>query len=538
MKILSQRSCALLFLILAIAVGIVHGLETGVFALFALSSAFAFLIKPNPYACRSFEIDSQNTGDALATMDPDGVRELWQQGCDIFEQTADFWTPMEGGRNALIETVTDTSKGAGQRIWFTTRSGFHDEPHMGEELFLEKEDFEERLIKSDSLAVDFIRHATRSTERMEEVMGMRGEIRSHDNEDLGDWMGRYKSEAMFMTCLHKVPAANIVYAGGKSFDTLTSADTLSWDEIQSLGVQQQRLGGLPAMVGSLNNGEPIWRNVFVGTVDGLQGLKQDPDYKALLKDTNVMANAKMIFSGEFSDVDGHIIKPFRPIDHDGEGAIGSPLNPKAVLGVAITAGTGAIDITGGGNPTSAAKTKKHYFKYFRGHDYRFSYNDTLDASEGPHYLIVVNPPNAETDPNKWGFYEYTTGNNGNKITITKRLGLNGGGNRHPEVGGVTWDSDVNTDVHPEGALILQANSLGTVPGASIMLGRRALRRGYGKHRNKRTQETHNGDFVTDRYITTVIGQGPRKDRQLRVPGVFVLYHAIPYAGVPLPNTAG
>ena len=484
----------------------------------------------------AFEIDSQNTGDALAAMDPDGVREIWQEGCDIFEQTGDFWTPLEGGKNAIVETVTDTSKGVGQKISFTTRSGFHDEPHMGEELFLEKEDFEERLIDTNSLTVDFIRHATRSTERMEEVMGMRNEIRNHDNEDLGDWMGRWKSEAMFMTCLHKVDSTNIVYAGGKTFDTLTTDDVVNWDEIVALGAQMERLGGLPAMMGKTVNGNPLFRNLFVGTGDALLGLEADADFKSAITNTVNEANAKMLFDGGYTDVRGHVIKKYQPIDHDGEGAIGSPLNPKATLGVAITAGTAAFDILGGGNATSAAKTKKLYFKHFPGHAYRFSYNDTLTPGTADRYVIIINPPNAETDPNKWGLYKYTTGNNGNKITITARLGATGGGVRAPVVGGVTWNSTKNTDVHPIGALILPVNQKATVFGKSIMLGRRALRRGYGKFRNKRSQETHNGDFVLDRFISTVIGQAPRKDRLGRVPGVYVLVHAIPYAGIPVPDT--
>lgn len=527
---------ALLCVALAVAVGAIHGPAFGFAAIVMLSSSFAFLSKVNPYALGAFEIDSQNTGDTLAAMDPDGVREIWQQGCDIFEQTADFWTPMEGGRDSVVETVTDTSKGVGQKISFSTRSGFYDEPHMGDELFLEKEDFEERLIDTDSLSVDFIRHATRSTVRMEEVMGMRGEIRSHDNEDLGDWMGRWKSEAMFMTALLKVPSDNVIYAGSKTLDTLTTDQVINWDEIVALGAQQKRLGGNPALMGKTVNGNPLYRNLFVATSDALLGLEADDNFKLALRHTVNESNAKMLFDGGYTDVRGHLIKEFQPIDHDGEGAIGSPLNPKAVLGVAVTAGTAAFDITGGGNSTSAAKTKKLYFKHFPGHAYRFSYNDTYSPASETRYCVIINPPNAETDPNKWGFYAYTTGNNGNKITITSRLGSTGGGTRNPVVGGVTWDSTKNTDVHPAGALVLPANRLGTVFGKSLMLGRRALRRGYGQFRNSRTQDIHNGGHVTDRFITTVVGQAPRKDRLGRVPGVFVLVHALPYAGIPLPDT--
>jgi hypothetical protein len=528
-----------LLMVVGIA-GITHtqGWESGVFAALVLSSAFAQVVKGNSLVLGvvPFEIQSSSNGDTLAAMDPEGVRQLWQEGADIFEQTADFWTKLEGGKDAIVETVTDLSKGVGQKIGFTTRSGFYDEPHMGEELFEEKEDFEERLINTDTLTVDFIRHATRSTQRMEEVMGMRGEIRSHDNEDLGDWMGRWKSEALFMSCINKVPSTNIVFANNKSFATLNSDDVVDWDEIVSLGAQMERMGGLPAMTGRATNGNPIYRNAFVSTGDGLLGLEQDPSFKLAIQNTHNEASAKMYFDGGYTDVRGHVITKYQPIDHDGEGAIGSPLNPKAVLGVAIATGTVGFDIKGGGNPVSAAKTKKLYFKFFPGHAYRFSYTDTFAPATEDRYVVIINPPNAPVDPNRFGFYKYTTGNNGNLITVTQRLAGTASGAAATTVGTVAWNAGKNTTVHPEGALILPATANGTVYGRSLMLGRRALRRGYGMYRNKRSQETHNGDFVTDRFITTVIGQAPRRDRLGRVPGVYVLVHAVPYAGIPTPDT--
>jgi hypothetical protein len=42
-----------------------------------------------------------NTGEALSTMAPDAVRKLWQSGVDVFEQSEDFFAPMEGGAQRL-----------------------------------------------------------------------------------------------------------------------------------------------------------------------------------------------------------------------------------------------------------------------------------------------------------------------------------------------------------------------------------------------------------------------------------------------------
>src|SRR4051812_22875900 len=60
-----------------------------------------------------------NTGEALSAMAPNAVRKLWQAGVDVWEQNEDFFAPMEGGPNAIIETKTDLSKGRGMTMEFT-----------------------------------------------------------------------------------------------------------------------------------------------------------------------------------------------------------------------------------------------------------------------------------------------------------------------------------------------------------------------------------------------------------------------------------
>lgn len=498
------------------------------------------------------------TGTKLATLDANSVRKLWQQGIDTFEQTYDFFADMEGSQNSVIWERTDTSKGKGQSITFTVRSGFYDEPHIGEDLFETPDDFEELMINSHNLSVDWVRHGYSQSERTEEIMGMRGEIFSGINTAQGEWMGRMKSEQLFMMFRDQLPSDNIVYAGGVSgLDSLKSANTLNWDEIIALGVNMKGKGGQPAQVGAQKNGKPVFRNVVVATTPALFSLDLDPNYKGLLAQTKVEDEARLLFDGGYASPRGHIITEYTPIDHDGEGAIGSPLNPQARLGSAIAAstagsglgsGTGVFDVPGGGNATSAAKAKKKYFKFFPNFAYTFIGNtdatangkNTTTQDSNTYYFLIVNPTNAATDPGKIGMYSYTTGNNGNKITITGRLAATAAGvAAKTTLGNVTWNTGVwsgrHTETHPVNALILPCNANGQIFGDTLMLGRRCAYRGYGKYRNQRAQQEFEGGFIQQRFIVSVFGQSLRKDRLGRVPGVMRLRHAIQYPGLNLPT---
>ena len=534
------------YLLVAVAAGIVAGPVAGILTLFALASALSIQLG-NPH-CLGFEVPPPITGTSLATMDEASVRQLWQDGIDVFDQNSDFFSDMIGGPNALIWEKTDTSKGKGQKITFTVGSGFYDDPHIGEQTFGSNADYEEYLLGSHELVVDWARHGVKSSDRSEEVMGMRGEIASRFNVEQGNWVGRLKSEQLFMLFREGIGSENILYANGKTFDTLAATDTLNMDDIIALGTIMGGRGGLPAEFSTINK-NIVERNAVISAKDSLFSLKMDPNYRALLQQTVEAGAAKVPFRGGYVDVDGHFIREYKVVEHDGEGAIGSPLLPMARLGVDIAAGTTAFDIMGGGNPVSAAKTKKTYFRHFPNHAYAFIGNTDpkaggvtlLGKDNNTHYVLVINPPNAAVDPGKIGMYGYTVGNDGNKITITERLGASAAGVRATTVGSVVWNTGVwsglHTDVHPEGSLIVPCNAKGQVYADTLMLGRRCAYRGYGKYRNQRAQDDKEGKFLMERYIVTVFGQALRKDRLGRVPGVFRMRHAVRLPGINLPEVA-
>lgn len=481
-----------------------------------------------------------NTGASLSTMAPNSVRQLWHKGVLVGEQTADFFANFEGMRkDSPIRAVTDTAKGAGKKITFTTRSGYYGKGKQGGEHFTALTDFEETRISDFELKVDWLRHATSISERAEDVMGLRGEIASGDNVELGKWLGRKKSDQMFGMFQLLLPTDNILVAGAKTLDTLGSADTMDWNEIVRMGTTLQPLGGRPANI--LKKGvssDPVVSNIVIGTVPALSSLKLDSSYLTLRAQADVRGGENTIFGGGYCNVDGHVIREYNALDHDGVGAVGSFMNPRAFLGVPVTAGTATFDVTGGGaDNLTNAETGVDFFQYFSGFAFPFLQNvgGTAFAPAGvTRYVIIYNKTGA--DAGKWGFYSYTTGNNGQKIAVAGRLGSAVAGIRNTTIPGtsVTWNASVHTDAHPTGSVVIQANAKGVPIGSTLMLGASAAVRGYGKYRGQEMIQKQEGGFITERYIVSVFGQALYKDRAGRVPSVIRLDHAVDYPDLKLP----
>jgi hypothetical protein len=490
----------------------------------------------------SWDIGTPNTATALSNLSPDSVRLIWQKTVDVFEQTEDFFMQFEGtSKDSPIFVINDTAAGKGLTLRITSRAGYYGPGKSGDDLFESKDDFEEDNINSMEVKVDFLRNATSITERTDEYMGMQGELASGQAIELGKWMGREKTARIMMTYVLKGGAENLLIGGGKSDqDLLKSADGLVYDDILYMGQALKPLGGAPCETGMVR-GTPVLKYCVVGTTPSLFSLKQDPDYKLIVKDAmpREKYDENPLFQGGYAELDGHSIREYNPIDHDGYGPVGSAFNPKAFLGGAITAGSTTFDILGGGSAVAAAKTKIQYFRFFPNYAFEFLPSDIFTPGVGTQYLLIVNPKNALVDPGKVGMYAYTTGNNGHKITITQRLCSAASGAAVTTLGGVTWNTGVwlnhHTMVHPIGSTILLCNALGVPIGDTIMFGARNIVRGYGKFRNKRTQWLVDGEFETRKYITSVFGQSLRKNVRNVIPGYIRLRHAISYPELQLPT---
>lgn len=498
----------------------------------------------------SWEPGTNNTGTALAAMSPESVRILWQKEVDMFDQQEDFWAKFEGGsKDSPIHVINGTQDGKGLEFRITSRGGYYNKGKSGEGLFIDQDDFALDVINNNTFKADFLRNAASASDRTDEFLGMQGELVNGQAAELGKWMGREKSARAGMTFRLKGGSANLVYGGGKTSEAnLTSADGMSYDDVLLMGQVLKPKGGRPCEIGTVN-GNPVYKYCVVGTTPSLFSLKQDSSYQTLLRDASSRekVDANPLWTGGYNDLDGHRIVEHNPIDGDGYAIAGSWFNPKAYLGVAITAGTAAFVVYGGGSAAAAAVTNIEYFKYFDNFAFEFTPADIYVPGSTQRYFLIVNPKGdvtaANPQPGGVGMYGYTTGNNGNTITINQRLAsVQNGPVALATVGSVTWNTGVwstanggpgHSMVHPIESTIVACNAKGQPIGDTIMFGAMALLRGYGEERNKREQWRVDA-FVTRKYISTVFGQVLRKNVNGAYPGYVRLRAAISYPELGLP----
>lgn len=465
--------------------------------------------------------------------------KIWKKGAEIAEANEDFFQEFEGkSERSPIRVETDTSKGAGQKVIFRTEEELYGDGGIGDELV--GANAEEWNVGEYELEVDFIRHSTEWNKRTEEQTGMKNEIRDGMHRKLGGWLGRKKTKHISMMFREKLHATSYIFAGQSSgvgsVDDLKSAHCIGVNELLAWSSSMKTAGAKAAEIDRDGNDNPISKFILVAVNEALVTMQQSSDYKQLLREAGTREKGtNPLFKGGFPDLGGQMIKEYTPIDHAGRGAIGSAMNAKAVLGVAITAATSAVDIKGGGNSTNAAITTAKYFEFFPLYAYRFTPADILSPT-GTKYVLIYNIAAGPGGSNagKMGMYSYNA-NDGNKLTMVERLRAAASGAAVTTLGNVTWNTGVwngkHTDNHAAGSVIIEVNSYGVPIGRSFLLGADAAKRGYGSYRNERSTEEHDGGFVKKTYITSVFGQAPTRRVDGHTPNVLCITHAMNYSNL-------
>ena len=296
----------------------------------------------------SSELNAQTTNS-------DFLPKLWKKGVQISEAQEDYFNDFEGGsQNSPIMSVTDLAKGAGQKITFRTMAQLFGDGVQGDDIV--GSNVEEFRVGSYTLSVDYLRHAVSYNIRTEDQTGLMTELKSSIPNLLGNWLGRKKTERLLKMFIHKGNSENTVRPSNKATtNDLRSADVLTMDAITTFGQQMRTRGAKPAIVGKVGK-NTVNAFTFVSTGEGLLSLKNSSDYKQAQRDAGVRGDENYIFKGGFANINGHVIRSYDPIDHDGWGPVGSPLNPKAYSGADLTtAPTASFALKGGGSATAGDK---------------------------------------------------------------------------------------------------------------------------------------------------------------------------------------
>ena len=521
----------------------------------------------------TLSIPTNNTTTDLRAQATNFLPELWKKGVQLSEAAENFFQQFEGPTESYpVMSVRDLSKGAGTKITFRTMAQLYGEGVQGETLIQgNTEDFR---VGSYNLTVDFLRHAVSYNRRLEEKTALSGELKSNVPVMLGNWLGRMKTERLQKLFLHVGTAKNYYQANGKgSINALGHTATLSYDGWIGAGQQLRTRGARPATIGTVGKNK-VQKFVIVSTGEGLLSLKSESKYLAALNAAAASEgeNAKQ-FTGGYVDLDGHVIRQFDPADHDGFGAIGSPMNAKAGLGVAISssadilaASKTSLTLKGGGSTAGAAKTTPAYFKFFSGYSYLTGGSQVYSGSPATEGSIsFINPTGTASDVSftagyvlilssgKYGLYKYTT-NSGNTLTINKALVASDasiGASNTLAVKATTtttgWNATESvtlstaafgdtkiTNTHAVGDLVIECNAAGVPIGRTLVLGAMAAVRGYGSLDGERSEETFDGEFIRKTYITSIFGQAPYARVDGEQPNYLVLNHAVQYAGLVLP----
>lgn len=529
----------------------------------------ALLNIPESNQLSSFGITNSTSYNAL-------LPELWRKGVQLSEATENFFQMFEGPSDSYaVQSIRDLSKGAGSKITFRTMAQLFGEGVQGDELVQDKtEDFR---LGSYQLTVDFLRHAVSYNKRTEEKIAIASELKSNVPTLLGNWLGRIKTERLAKLFLHKGNSENYVLTNqsASSQDDLSPSDTIGYDTLIQVGQQLRTRGAKPALVGTVGKNK-INRYILASTGEALVSLRtQDKYLQAVRAAAAAQGESSVLFTGGYVDVDGHVIREYNPIDHDGFGAVGSALNARAIYGGFANTAGGTIaagfpqlntannaranfDIGGGGSVAAASKrtsvttdiASPAYFKFFDNFKYRFSPDDSLTvAGSARGYVLIL-------QGGKYTLAQYST-NDGNRLTITAVLGrstvtagafVRSLGSWATLVGGTqpTWFATAFADANihdtataanaiTEGAVIIQCNRWGVPIGKSIMMGANAAVRGYGSLDGERSEENFDGEFVRKVYVTSIFGQSPYQRPDGRQPSYAVLTHAIKYAGLVTPS---
>lgn len=354
-------------------------------------------------------------------------------------------------------------------------------------------------------------------------------------------LGMKKTDDMLLELLVRSNARNTVRPNNKGTrDALRTADVFSTSTVLRGQATLTSLGAKPVKLGKSTAGADIRMFTFLGTQFALEALKNSSTYLEAAYNAEVRGAQNSLFTGDITPWNGQAIYSWSVEDPEDLAPAGCPLVARAYLGNAVASGTSAVDIKGGGSAANAADTDVQFFGYFS--------NAPITGCEGQkraadssteRFIAVLNHTGANAGKVMFASYKV---NNGNKITMFKRLGAAASGDQVTTLGGITWGAGTYggaalADSAHEGALVVEVNSFGVPFGYVLGLGEMAGIMGHGSIDGKaaiakRTEEHRNHDMDHAIGLETTYGSRAFERIDGQVGGYAVVECALPIPGFP------
>lgn len=404
------------------------------------------------------------------------------------------------------------------------------------------------LMATYKVRVGWHRDAVEFTRDMFEFLSAGKMLQRTTADMLAKKMGLLKQYHMMMRLIKGATAFNTYRPNNrKTRDELIATDTVSLALANSSKARLRTIGGTPIAQRLSNTGSPIVGFLQFFSDTGMLPVRNDDGYQSALSNGGTRGDDNPNFNGELVQWANMPWYEFPSIDEKWDDYQGTPLQPKAILGVAFsTASAGANCLL----KSSATNTKSQYYQFFPGFDFEFEEGQTAAPDAGKYYAWIINPDGS------MGFVEYTgSGNNGNQITVDKILTKNGAGT---STKGATTVGElkINTTATPDewtggdgnlpvgfdytdtfvaGAVIIPANAKGVQTGYGFVFGAMSALYAHGRIEMAAIAQERDFGFAQGRGFETILGTGLTVDPMKRPSGYLLVEHAIEHEGYQTPS---
>lgn len=306
----------------------------------------------------------------------------------------------------------------------------------------------------------------------------------------------------------------ILYANNKTgVESLRSSDTLKLSDVTRIEDQLTENGAEGFSLTRDGSYSDIQEFLITVPHRAMTTMTSTEEYTNLVAVADTRGDTNALFKGGTVKWRGSKLFSWKITTNQADGPTGCFYAPQAFLGEAISAGTTAFTLKGGGNSVrNKAALNAPYFINFPNARWK-AWEQTLLAQDTSteRYLLAYN-----ASTNKFAFGKYTTITNGdidsdggtiapaNTLTVSGFLSATNTGAAANTLGNVTWDTGIwagktcEWSDLPVGSQIWPCNSYGQCYMIVEGMGRHALLDGYGKLRGEgtsgmgaRTEEVQN-----------------------------------------------